>query len=60
MDYKAYSEEISKMVRPQTFPIRVKIVKDNDNLPAGSVRPSKYGIKISLFRQAIVNRFWTA
>jgi len=35
MDYKAFSEEISKMVRPQSFPIGVKFVKDINNLPIG-------------------------
>ena len=58
MDYKAYSEEISKMVRPQTFPIGVKFVKDIDKLPAEAVRPTKYGIKISLCQWTTMARRW--
>jgi uncharacterized protein (DUF169 family) len=58
MDYKAYSEEISKMVRPQTFPIGVKFVKDIDQLPSQAVRPSKYNIKISLCQWITMARRW--
>ncbi len=58
MDYKVYSEEICKMVRPQTFPIGVKFYKDIDKLPAEAVRPSKYDIKISLCQWITMARRW--
>lgn len=58
MDYKAYSEEITKMVRPQTFPVGLKFVKDIDQLPAQAVRPSKYNIKISLCQWITMARRW--
>ena len=58
MNCKVYSEEISKLVRPQTFPIGVKFVKDMDKLPAEAVRPAKYGIKISLCQWTTMARRW--
>jgi uncharacterized protein (DUF169 family) len=30
MDYKAYSEEISRMIRPQTYRLGLKFIKDID------------------------------
>ncbi len=58
MDYKAYSEEISMMIRPQSFPLGVKLVKDINKLPERAVRPSKYGIKISLCQWTTMARRW--
>ena len=58
MNYKTFSEELSRMVRPQTFPLGVKFVKDIDELPEKAVRPAKYGIKISLCQWVTMARRW--
>jgi uncharacterized protein (DUF169 family) len=58
MDYEAYSEEISRMIRPQSFPLGVKLVQEADSLPEGAVRPSKYGIRISLCQWTTMARRW--
>ncbi len=48
MDYRIATEKITELIRPQYFPLGVKIVKKGETLPNGSVRPSKYDLKISL------------
>ena len=58
MDYKAFSEEISRMVRPQSFPVGMKFVQDIARLPDPAVRPSKYGVKISLCQWTTMARRW--
>ncbi|MFH1079408.1 MAG: DUF169 domain-containing protein [Pseudomonadota bacterium] len=58
MDYKIATEKISKLVRPQSFPLGVKIVKKGETLPEGSTRPSKYDIKISLCQWTTMARRW--
>lgn len=58
MDYKAFYEEISTIIRPQSFPLGVKLFKDISKLPEGAVRPSKYGIKISLCQWTTMARRW--
>jgi uncharacterized protein (DUF169 family) len=58
MDCQAYSEEISKMIRPQSFPLGVKLFKDIHELPQEAVRPAKYGIKISLCQWTTMARRW--
>lgn len=58
MDYKAFSEEIFMMVRPQSFPLGVKLTKNTEELPKEGVRPLKYGIKISLCQWTTMARRW--
>lgn len=58
MDYKSFSEEITRMIRPQSFPIGMKLLKDEDSLPEEAVRPAKYGIKISLCQWTTMARRW--
>jgi uncharacterized protein (DUF169 family) len=58
MNCQAYSEEIAKMIRPQSFPLGVKIVEDINELPKEAVRPAKYGIKISLCQWTTMARRW--
>ncbi|MGE0085499.1 MAG: DUF169 domain-containing protein [Desulfococcaceae bacterium] len=58
MDYKAFSEEISRLIRPQSYPLGVKLLKDVSKLPKEAVRPSKYGIKISLCQWTTMARRW--
>ena len=58
MDFKAFAEELSRLVRPQSHPLGVKLVKDPEALPQGAVRPSKYGIKISLCQWITMARRW--
>jgi uncharacterized protein (DUF169 family) len=58
MNYKDFSEEITKLIRPQSYILGVKLVKDGNQLPNGAVRPSKYGIKISLCQWTTMARRW--
>ena len=58
MDYKAFSEGITRMVRPQSFPIGMKLLKDENALPEKAARPAKYGIKISLCQWTTMARRW--
>jgi uncharacterized protein (DUF169 family) len=58
MDFKAFGEGISEMVRPQSFPIGVKFVKAADEIPKRAAKPSKYGIKISLCQWITMARRW--
>ncbi|MFZ5450496.1 MAG: DUF169 domain-containing protein [Thermodesulfobacteriota bacterium] len=46
------------MIRPQSFPLGVKFVKDSNMLPKEAVRPAKYGIKISLCQWTTMARRW--
>jgi uncharacterized protein (DUF169 family) len=58
MDYPSCYEKIITMIRPQSFPIGVKIIKNDQDLPEEATRPSKYGIKISLCQWTTVARRW--
>ena len=58
MDFKSCSEKIVKMIRPQSFPIGVKIIKKDQDLSGEATRPSKYGIQISLCQWTTVARRW--
>jgi uncharacterized protein (DUF169 family) len=58
MDYQAFSESIARLVRPQSFPIGMKLMKDSSGLPEDAVRPSKYGINISLCQWITMARRW--
>lgn len=58
MDYKEYNEELSRMIRPQSFPLGIKIVKNINEFPEEAVRPSKYAVKISLCQWTTMARRW--
>jgi uncharacterized protein (DUF169 family) len=58
MDYKSFSEEITKMIRPQSYPLGMKLLKDVNALPESAVRPATYGIKISLCQWTTMARRW--
>ncbi len=58
MDYKFFSEEITRMIRPQSYLLGVKLLKDINMLPKEAVRPAKYGIKISLCQWTTMARRW--
>lgn len=58
MDYRYFSEEITKMIRPQSYPLGVKLLKDVNTLSEKAVRPAKYGIKISLCQWTTMARRW--
>jgi uncharacterized protein (DUF169 family) len=58
MNCPGYSEEISRMIRPQSFPLGVKFFKDINKLPQEAVRPAKYGIQISLCQWITMARRW--
>jgi len=44
MDFTKCSEIIMKMVMPQSFPIGIKILRKDDSISDGVVRPGKFGI----------------
>lgn len=58
MDCRVFSEEVSRFIRPQSFPLGVKLLKKGDELPAEAVRPLKYGVKISLCQWTTMARRW--
>lgn len=58
MNCRAFSEEIAKLIRPQSYPLGVKLVKNASQLPEAAIRPSKYGIKISLCQWTTMARRW--
>jgi uncharacterized protein (DUF169 family) len=58
MDYEKYSQVIMQMVMPQSFPIGIKILRNDDPLPDGVIRPSKFGIKIALCQWTTLARRW--
>jgi uncharacterized protein (DUF169 family) len=58
MDYKLFSEEITRMIRPQSYPLGMKLIKDENTLPEKAVRPAKYGINISLCQWTTMARRW--
>ena len=58
MNYNAFSEKITKLIRPQSYPLGVKLAKNGNQLPEEAIRPSKYGIKISLCQWITMARRW--
>jgi len=58
MDYQSFSEEIARLVRPQSYPLGVKLFKGDDPLPPEAVRPARYGIRISLCQWTTMARRW--
>jgi len=41
MDYNSFSEEITKMIRPQSYPLGMKLLKEENTLPEKAVSPAK-------------------
>lgn len=58
MDYKCFSEDITRLIRPQSYPLGMKLLKDLNTFPEKAVRPSKYGIRISLCQWTTMARRW--
>jgi uncharacterized protein (DUF169 family) len=58
MDIQTYADKISQMIRPQSYPLGVKIIKEENSLPQGFMRPLKYGIQISLCQWTTLARRW--
>ena len=38
MDYKSFSEEITEMIRPQSYPFGMQLLKEENTLPEKAVR----------------------
>ena len=58
MDLPACVDALNRMIRPQSFPLGMKIYKDAGHLPEKAVRPAKYGIRISLCQWTTTARRW--
>ncbi|NLI82719.1 MAG: DUF169 domain-containing protein [Deltaproteobacteria bacterium] len=58
MNYKDFSEEITRLIRPQSYPLGLKLVKSGGQLPEDATRPSKYGVRISLCQWTNMARRW--
>jgi uncharacterized protein (DUF169 family) len=58
VDCKSFSEEITRMIRPQSFPLGMKLLKEENRLPEKAISPAKYGIKISLCQWTTMARRW--
>jgi uncharacterized protein (DUF169 family) len=58
MDWKTYSDELNRLIRPQSFPLGVKLLPGGNELPGKATRPAKYGIQISLCQWTTMARRW--
>jgi len=58
MDYQELSRRLDRLIRPQSFPIGVKILSENEALPEKATRPARYGIQISLCQWTTMARRW--
>ena len=58
MDFKKHFDVIMKRVMPQSFPIGIKLIKQDDAFPEGVVRPEKFGIRIALCQWTNLARRW--
>ena len=58
MDCKTFSDELTRLIRPQSFPIGVKLFDDASRLPQKAARPARYGVKISLCQWTTMARRW--
>lgn len=59
MNFKVFSEKLTKLIRPQSHPLGVKLLQFGEQLPEEAVRPAKYGIKISLCQWTTMARRWS-
>ena len=58
MNFKTFSDKLSKLIRPQSHPLGVKLLQSGEQLPKEAIRPAKYGIKISLCQWTTMARRW--
>jgi len=58
MDFEKAYQTLTKTVMPQSFPLGVKIIKQDDHLPDGAVRPAKFGLKIAMCQWPTLARRW--
>jgi len=58
MDVQVYMEELTRLIRPQSFPLGVSVFQHPDDLPKEAIRPAKYGIQISLCQWTTLARRW--
>ncbi len=58
MDWKTFSDDLARMIRPQSFPLGVKLFPHASDLPEKAARPSRYGVKISLCQWTTMARRW--
>ncbi len=58
MDYKHFSDEVTRLVRLQSYPIGIKLIKDSSNFPDEALRPAKYGIKVYTCQWITMARRW--
>jgi uncharacterized protein (DUF169 family) len=58
MDYKKHFDVIMRRVMPQSFPIGIKMIMQEDTFPEEIVRPKKYGIKVALCQWTNLARRW--
>ena len=48
-DFHAYGEELEKRLRLQTFPLAVKLLEKEGDIPEGAIRPMKdFGYHLAL------------
>lgn len=58
MEYEVLAGKLSKMLRPQTLPLGVHLLRKGETLQEKAVRPAKYGIRISLCQWTTMARTW--
>lgn len=58
MDYKEYDQTLTRLIRPQTHPLTVKILGPGDEPAANLGRPEDFGIQVSLCQWVTMARRW--
>jgi uncharacterized protein (DUF169 family) len=58
MDYQKPFDCVMKRVMPQSFPIGIKLILQDDTFPEEVIRPEKYGIKVALCQWTNLARRW--
>lgn len=57
-DYRKSGEELFHALHLSTFPVAITYIKDKGEIPAGALRPSLMGKKMSLCQAFSQSRFW--
>jgi len=58
MALQELSQKLDRLIRPQSFPIGIKILPESQALPEKATRPARYNIQISLCQWTTVARRW--
>lgn len=57
-EWKNLVEKLNQLVRPQTHPLAVKLLKDRKELPPAAQQPKSFGIKMTICQAITTARRW--